>query len=116
MGEYYQPLPISRLTFISPERSCVEPSSIELPITPESNGSFESLETSDEEEAEQLFQQEIQNANEAFEGYKTSERGLGRIKKPILQAMCRSRGLEAGSKEKVNLLVERLVAWVCDIH
>jgi hypothetical protein len=97
------------------QRSCVDPDSISWPEESEPDESAESTKTSDIEEIETDFLQEVKKANEAFEEHKTSERGLGRIKKPILRAMCQSRGLEVEDRDKTDLLVGRLMAWVSPI-
>ncbi|KAF9643985.1 hypothetical protein BDM02DRAFT_3191016 [Thelephora ganbajun] len=93
-------------------QSRVNPNSIRLPIVSEPDeGDNESTEFDSKEEGERRFQREVEKVGKTFEEHKTSERGLGHIRKPILWAMCQSRRIEVEEKDKVDLLVERLIAW-----
>ena len=95
-------------TFNTPlERSRIDPDSIKLPTV------FGPGEGDDEpNESDNAQELEIEKADRAFEKHKITKKGLGRIRKPILQAMCQSRQLEVEDKDTIDRMVEQLVAWV----
>lgn len=94
------------ITNIAKWRSRVDPDSIKPSDNTDDDGSTE---PGDLEDVENRFQRNVENEIEAFVEHRTSERGLLRLRKNILKAMCEVNRLSIGdSKEE---LVELLVNW-----
>ncbi|KAF9643355.1 hypothetical protein BDM02DRAFT_3104566 [Thelephora ganbajun] len=69
------------------KRSCVDPDSIKLPTASRPYEDDDESIESDNLEDERHFQQKVEKADKAFEEYKTSDWGLGHVRKPVLWAM-----------------------------
>jgi hypothetical protein len=98
------------------QRSRVDPESIQLPECPVDSDSDDnddqdpSSEPESETESDKEFRQHVDGTDAAFVQHRISERGLTRLRKSTLQAMCTLRKLNEGGKKED--LVDRLIDWV----
>ena len=91
------------------KRSHVDPNSIKLPTVGPGEDDDESIGS---EETEKRLEQKVEKAGRAFEEHRIGSRGLMRLNKRTLQAMCWSRELEGGDKDTKDVLSKRLIGWV----